>query len=420
MWLQSLLIGGYSCALAAGARVIAALPVRAPRLRMLMMGERISPLRPDTECGAAGTVWVHAASLGECRVLMRIVTLLGARDPSQLFLLTAATPTGVAWLREHRPPAAAGVGFLPLDTLGVMAATLERFNVKRVWLIETELWPSMLWACRRRGVRVGVINARIELFFYRFCRLFPLVTRPMFALLDPVLAQSDEYARRFTELGAGVVHVTGNMKSHVVMERPRPEWWARARARMHLTDNDIVLTGGCIHPGEAAPLLQAVQGAARSGLRLKLIIVPRHLEATRQLVRELGGTALCTRTPSCDRPWEVCLVECYGVLNDLYAIADAAFVGGTFVDKGGHNLWEPLQYGIPVFFGPHYHEQQQSARRILDAGVGFCVRDAQECAKTMTGVLLERGGDFIRAQQRFAGELASQTVSVEPFLVPAA
>lgn len=382
------------------------------------MDERIRLPYLERSCRDTGAVWLHAASLGECKLLLRVYETLARSRPGMPVVLTAATSTGVAFLRNHRPPAVAGVGFLPLDRLKLMRAMVARFAVKQVWLMETELWPAMLWVCREQGIPVGIMNARLEPSSFETFRRLNFLTGPLIQSLGPVLAQNQTYADRFVALGvpADRVTVVGNIKSHVSVVRPDPDWWLQQRQNMNLSEQDIVLTAGCVHPGEAVLVQGAVADANLKGLSFKLIIVPRHLDATSQILNELGGTAVHVTEMACTQRWEICVVGKYGVLDDLYALADVAFVGGTFVDIGGHNLWDPVRFGIPLFFGPHYHTQQESARRLLGAGVGFCVDNPAHMADSMYAVLKTNAVEFIRAQQELKYQLDAEQTDLEPYL----
>jgi 3-deoxy-D-manno-octulosonic-acid transferase len=349
-----------------------------------------SALPPRRETSHVRPVeWVHAASLGESKVLLKFLSILKKRHPDRAYVLTATTRAGVDYLRSKTIENAVAVGFLPLDTLRLMESMLKVFQVGRVWLMETELWPSMMLTCMRAGVPIGIVNARMEERSFRSYWRFRALVAPLFRALDIVLAQNEPYARRFERMGARpeVVHSIGNLKSLVDIARPAPHERQALRDRLNVSETSFVLTAGCIHAGEGVVLKEALAILDAGGARIKCIVVPRHLKDTPALLIELGTKALHLKEDMTQRPWDVCIVDKMGVLEDMYKVADAAFVGGTFVPIGGHNVWDAAQFALPVFFGPYYFAQQESCERIIGAGVGFSASGAGELAKQISAAI---------------------------------
>jgi 3-deoxy-D-manno-octulosonic-acid transferase len=334
-------------------------------------------------------------------------------------VVTATSRTGVDYLERMKRPSVYAVGFLPFDTMPLMKSLIKTFGISRLWLLETELWPSMLFACFRGKVPVGIANARIEeksfASYLRLRRLFG----PLLGQFDVVLAQNDTYAERFRRLGVRpeCLHVVGNMKGHIIFHRPAPDKRAALRRAMHLDESDIVLTAGCFHRGEGGVLracLDLLKGRCRA---VKCIVVPRYLDESDALAAELGKAGLRRFADMvADAPWELCTVEKIGILEAMYSIADAAAVGGTFVDIGGHNVWEPARFGIPVFFGPHYHTQSSSCEKLLAAGTGFCVNDAKELADGIERTLWREKTIFAAAQSLFVEQITHDQMIAEPLI----
>jgi 3-deoxy-D-manno-octulosonic-acid transferase len=371
------------------------------------------------DCRNRTVVWIHAASLGEAKVVIRFMEILEQRHPEDIYVLTALTRTGVDYLQSHKTQSVGAIGFFPLDTLSLMEKMITRFGISRVWLMETELWPCMLWTCFRREVPVGIVNARMEERSFGWYYRFRWVLRHIFQTFDTVLAQDETYAERFKTLGVrpSALHIIGNLKSHITVKRPVKEQWDELRERMELNEKSFVITAGCVHAGEGEYIRKACEQIAAMGHSLRWIIVPRHLEDTPSLLQELGPGTLHLTDTEAPREWEVCLIEKIGILDDMYKIADAAFVGGTFVDVGGHNVWEPARYGIPVFFGPYYHTQNESCERLMTAGVGFKVDDAGSLAEIVVRVIKYEARKFIDAQQLFM-ETINKRQAVLEHLIP--
>ena len=364
-------------------------------------------------------VWIHAASIGEAKLVPPFIEIVATRHPRQSYLLTATTRAGVDYLKTLSGPAIAAAGMLPLDKVSTMQSIISRFGVQRVWLMETELWPSMLWACLRSGIPVGIANARMEEQSFSFFQKVTPVAGALFRHLNPVLAQNQSYAQRFKDLGvpAASVHITGNLKSLISIRRPPAGMRSKLRADLCLRDDDFVVVAGCLHPGEARVVRDAMDRLKDDGIDAACIVVPRHLKASQEIVDELKiPVRVLTELRSFERS-DLFVVAKMGVLDSLYMLSDAAFIGGTFVPVGGHNIWEAVRHGVPVFFGPDYHTQTESCRTVVQAGVGFCVKDADGLACRIRTVCRESRSQFEAACDAFAHDMDENRLSVE-HLIP--
>ncbi len=360
-------------------------------------------------------IWIHAASLGESRLLIKFLGILRKKHPSDEYVLTAATRTGVEYLTNCRAQDIAAVGFLPLDTIGLMQKMVDVFAVSRVWLMETELWPSMMMTCIRNGIPVGIVNARVEEKSFASYRRLRLLYGPIFGHLDAVLAQNEAYADRFKRLGVrpGAVQVIGNLKSAVAVN-PAPSGRRRAlRTAMAVGENDFVLTAGCLHAGEGSVIRQTLDILRKNEFLLKCVVVPRHLDETEALIGELGPGTLHLYETAASSPWEVCVIDKMGILEDMYAISSASFIGGTFVAVGGHNVWDAAQFGIPVLFGRDCHTQQESCDLLLCAGVGFKADTPEELARNIIALSAKAPGYFSSSFSALADRARDRTRRVE-------
>jgi 3-deoxy-D-manno-octulosonic-acid transferase len=408
----------YSTLLSGARLALQPFAARSRRLSRLEFGKRQKLPTPVRDFRNREVVWVHAASLGEAKLLLRLIDILKSRHPEQMYVVTAVTQSGVSYLEQCRNESVCAVGYLPWDTLSMMKRMLAHFSVTRVWLLETELWPSMVCACMQKGIPIGIANARMEEGSFRWYRRFLPVLRPLFEHMDVVLAQDEQYAQRYKIMGVrpSKVVVTGNIKGRVVIERPaRTEWLARRQALCCGSD-DLVVTAGCVHPEEAPVLRRAIDRCRDLGLRLRWIIVPRHLDRTSAIVEHMPPGTQHVRHNQVSGGWPVCVVERFGVLESMYSIADVAFVGGTFNSVGGHNVWEAAQFGIPVFFGPDYHTQFESCKRLLDAGIGYKANDAEELAGKIKRVMTSDAARFIEAQQAFMASAQDGIRELEPLI----
>ncbi len=183
-----------------------------------------------------------------------------------------------------------------------------------------------------------------------------------------------------------------------------------------MDDRDIVITAGCVHKGEGAVLRACLDELKKRGRSCRCVVVPRHLDESDAIARELGPAVRRLHEAKSGGAFEICLIEKLGILDAMYRLADAAIVGGTFEDIGGHNVWEPARFGIPVFFGPHYYSQHSGCEKLLAAGVGFTAGDGRELAACAERALWTDPGKFSAAATLFAEQMNRQQRLVEPLI----
>ncbi len=340
----------------------------------------------------AGGVWVHGASVGELRAAAPLIQGLLGRDVP--VVVSATSPAG-------RETASGLVGeggaarLLPLDLIPLVARAFARAQPRALVLVETELWPGLLWEARRRGVPVLLVNARIsDRAFPRYRRLRPFV-RSMLSAVAAVQAQSEAHARRLLALGApaGRVEVGGNLKFDLPEPDPADPV-ARALRRSRAGGWEVVVAGST-HPGEEEALVRAVAGRPRVGL----VVAPRHLErladaegeirrAGREVVRWSAlGEPLEAGILEAFGAGRVIVVDAMGLLPRLYGGAQCAFVGGTLAPVGGHNPLEALVWGVPVIVGPHTANIREFLAEILERSLGTRVEGPADLGPALEGYL---------------------------------
>ena len=395
------------------------LKTKSAKIRKLHVKERsFLPGADAPQCGST-VVWIHASSLGESKVVIKFITTLKEKYPDTRYVLTAITESGVEYLRRHRDDSVCAVDFLPFDTIPLMRRMIRRYDIRRVWLVETEIWPSMLWVCLTNSIPVGVVNGRMEEKSFRLYHIFHFVLRFFFDRMEAVLAQDKTYADRFIAMGAPAakVHITGNIKSRMMINPPSTQQKHSLRAGLGITPAETVITVGCIHPQEALIIKDAADILDARGYRWKWIVLPRHIDKSQLILKELGESTTCVKKMDLSHTGSRCLIEMYGIMEDMYMIADGAVLGGTFVsDVGGHNIWEAVQFSIPVFFGPYYYKQQQSYDRVLAAGVGFCVRDAAELAQRLIATVKDDSGALHSKTNAFRDTMKKNVSPLESYL----
>lgn len=349
---------------------------------------------------APGAVWVHAVSMGEVQVAATLVRALRARSPATPVVLTASTATGRA-RAEALVGGDASVRYLPYDLPDAVARFFDRVRPSRGIVLETELWPSLYRAARRRGIPMTLASARLsERSVGRYRRLGRLFAETLAGV--EVAAQCEADAARFREIGAARerVSVLGNLKFDYV---PPPAIVDRARAlREALGVGRPVWVAGSTHEGEEAAALEAHARLCERRPDALLVLAPRHpprFPAVAELVargRLPWQARSAGESPAAGT--SVWLLDTLGELLAYYAAADVAYVGGSLVPVGGHNLLEPAAVGRPVLAGPHTFNDPAVARLLLEAGALTVVADAAGLCAAVEGFL----GDPRRAHE--AGE----------------
>jgi 3-deoxy-D-manno-octulosonic-acid transferase len=376
---------------------------------------------------AAPCLWLHAVSVGEVAAAAALVRALHAGHPDVPFVLTTATPTG-------RAQAAALFGtdievrYLPYDTAGSVRRFLARIRPRASIIMETELWPNLLHECSRRGVPVLFASARLAAGsvprYRRFGALFSEGLRNAW-----VAAQSSADADRFIALGADPARtrIVGNLKFDMRLDAAVTEKGRELR-RGYLGARPI-WTAGSTHEGEEELVLDAHAVVERAVPGALLVLVPRHpqrFEGVAALLERRG--LVFDRRGRHDRhetvrpEAQVLLIDTMGELTAFYAASGAAFVGGSLVPVGGHNLLEPAVLGVPVITGPHTQNGPEIARLLIEAGGALEVADAAPLAAAVARLLADpalrerMGGSGRRFVEAHRGSLARLLEIIEPLL----
>jgi 3-deoxy-D-manno-octulosonic-acid transferase len=334
-------------------------------------------------------VWLHGSSVGEARLVGLVARELRTTRPDTPIAVSAFTPAGRAQLPGE--PEVDAAFFVPLDFPAFPRRVLGALRPAALTLLETELWPNLLDQAQRTGVPALVLNGRLsprrQRRYLRFSRLY----RPLLRRLTRVGAQSDADAARFVELGVPepAVRVTGNIK----YDLPRPrESAAELRRQLGIAGDRSVFVAGSTGQGEEELVLRALGHARGSSPGLLLVLAPRHVERVPEIERLLvdGGLShvrLSEGGAVADA--DVLLVDTVGRLSALYRLARVAFVGGSLVPVGGHNLLEPAAVGVPVLFGPHTEHFAEPAELLLEAGGGLRVGDERELGRNVEELIAD-------------------------------
>ena len=342
------------------------------------------------------SIWIQAVSVGEVLTARALLPQLRERYPRLRIFLSTTTMTGQQVARSNVHDVD-GVFYFPLDLPPIVNRTMARVKPRLFIMMETELWPNVLRACRRAGVRTVLVNGRIS------ARSFPRyrLARPFFERVlgdvDRFCMQSDESARRIVEIGAERerVSVTGSLKfdsldmpGAVVADRGRNRVMRYFRIA---PDRPVVIAASTLR-GEEEPVLEAFQRIRATWGNALLIIAPRkpeRFDEVDRLARRPGWrVARRTELPVDAEPRvDIVVLDTIGELAQLYQVATVVFVGGSLVDAGGHNILEPAVFGKPIVFGPHMHNFTEIARTFLENRGAVQVHSATELETTLVELL---------------------------------
>lgn len=344
--------------------------------------------RAPWRIGQRPCLWLHAVSVGEVLLLRPIVAELARRRPGWDVVISTTTHTGLAVARRTFPELV--TFYAPLDFSWAARRAVARVRPTVLALVELELWPNLVWAAKRSGARVAIINGRLSARSHRGYRKVRWALHPTFGRLDAVAAQTDEYARRFVDLGipGPRVKVTGSVKyDGLEADRDNPRTLA-LRRELGLEPADLVFVAGSTIEGEEAAALAAYRDARRRHPRLRLVLVPRHPERFDRVADYLAaqGEPVLRRTRPAsaaivrDRP-PVILIDTLGELSAVWGLADVAFVGGSLVPgRGGQNMMEPSAFGAAVLFGPYTENFREAVEGLLSRDAARRVADAADLA----------------------------------------
>jgi 3-deoxy-D-manno-octulosonic-acid transferase len=337
-------------------------------------------------------LWVHAVSMGEVQAAVPLVRELRRRYPDIPLLVTTSTPTGARRVRELFKSEVQHC-YLPYDTPGAMRRFLARVQPRLLIVMETEVWPNLYRACTRRGTPIVMASARLSARSERRLRWVAGLFRSIFAGEIAVAAQTATDRERFVALGAppARVVVAGNLK----FEQDIPaETQVRGREiREAQFPQRFVWIAGSTHAGEEQIVLDAHQQLSTQLPGALLILVPRHPQRfaeVREWLRSQGVAAAIRSGGVVVSPAQnVLLIDTMGELQMFYAAADVAFVGGTLVPVGGHNLLEPAALSLPVLAGPHNFNAPDIAELLIAQGAALQVTTAGELALALKSLALD-------------------------------
>ncbi|MEI7994649.1 MAG: lipid IV(A) 3-deoxy-D-manno-octulosonic acid transferase [Methylococcaceae bacterium] len=316
-----------------------------------------------------GVIWFHAVSVGESEALFPLVRQIKKQHPDAKLLITTTTPTGSARVKAVMQETVEHV-YLPYDLPDANNRFMHCFKPKLAVIMETEIWPNLFMRCGKNGIPLYIINARLSEKSSRGYQKIPSLVHPALAQVCCIATQTQDDANRFIAIGADSekVHTLGNIKFDV--EVPQSILANGLQIKANLFGGRFVWLIASTHKGEEEIFMEVYKEIQQKIPELLLVIVPRHPERFSDVKKLCDQFQLSLAMRSADArihtETDVYLVDTMGELKMLYAASDVAFVGGSMVPSGGHNILECAAVGVPVMFGPHMANFKEIANGVLN------------------------------------------------------
>ncbi len=329
---------------------------------------------------AQDVIWFHAVSVGESEALFPLVKQIQKLHPTANVLITTTTPTGSSRVKAVMKESVIHV-YLPYDLPDAIGRFMRCFKPKLAIIMETEIWPNLYLACGKRAVPLYIINARLSEKSSRGYQKIPSLIRPVLAQVSLIATQTEDDAKRFISMGAdnAQIKTMGNIKFDIKVSQETLE--QGMQIKNDLFRGRFVWLIASTHKDEESIFLAAYQEIKKKIPELLLVIVPRHPErfsGVRKLCEQQQLAVVSRTTKEKVRvETDIYLADTLGELKMLYASADIAFVGGSMLPIGGHNILEAAAAGVPVMFGPYMSNFKDIARGVLATNAAVQCKDKE-------------------------------------------
>jgi len=340
-------------------------------------------------------IWLHAVSVGEMIAASSLLPGIRETFPGYRLVISTTTETGQA-IACQKAAEGEEVFYFPLDLSFIARRFIRHINPAVFLIMETELWPNVIWQMIANRVKIVIVNGRLSPGSYCGYKLIRRLMTPLLSKMDLFCMQGPRDAGKIISLGAkpNKVKITGNIKiDQALVENPDTGELALIRSKLSLKENGRLLVAGSTHPGEEEMILKVYKKMRPDFPDLKLLIAPRHIERTAKienLVKDLNMQAFkytdllnIAAVEDC----KIIILDVIGVLKQIYSLATVVFVGGSLVRHGGQNILEPAAMAKPVIFGPHIYNFQDVADLFLAKQAEIQVHDKYELEHTCRWLL---------------------------------
>jgi 3-deoxy-D-manno-octulosonic-acid transferase len=344
----------------------------------------------------APTVWFHALSVGETHSVAPLIRSLKECYPHINVVFSSATETGQQAASRQLSPWVACFFYLPHDFPWAVTELVRQLRPSLFILVETDIWPNLLWALRRRGIPRILVNARLSPRSFQHLRRIRVLFGPVLRCFEQIFVQSAQDLWRFQQLGFSGerLHAIGNLKFDQAFEPLSVSELDQLHVSAGITSDRPVWIAGSTHPGEEQLLLQVHHALLQRHPELLLILAPRQVQRGAALVAlsqrcSLQASRRSRQETAAGKP--VLVLDTMGELARFYGLAHCAFLGGSLLPIGGHNPLEPLAQGKPVLWGPYMFNFRELEQTLLDAGCARKVHDSEELRNALSQCLSAPG-----------------------------
>lgn len=366
----------------------------ARRKRRLTLPARLGFQRIGLSRSGPRPLWMHALSIGEMLSAVTLVREMRQRLGKHPLVFSVSTLAAREIAEERLAGQADRIFYFPFDLIPCVTKVLEQVRPAALVVVETDIWPGFLNAVRRRGYPAFLVNGRLSPQSFRSFRRWNALFAPALNVFETVFPQSEGEADRYRTVGVEPqkIGAAGNLKFDAAAARPVAERLREIRLECGVTQGERAWLAGSTHPGEEEAVLWVHRQLRSESPGLRLILVPRHPHRggeVQALCERAGLSGRLYSTGSPPAQDQVMIVDVMGRLAELYEVAEAAFVGGSLVNKGGQNPIEPAAAGKPVLFGPDMTDFPDAAAELIEQGAAFQVQNREQLLERMRLLLSE-------------------------------
>jgi 3-deoxy-D-manno-octulosonic-acid transferase len=336
---------------------------------------------------ASRVIWIQAASAGETLAAQKLTAEIRDKYPEARIIFSTMTASGKN-LAKKKIEGADLIIYLPFDLNWVVKKAVKAFQPDLFIMIETELWPNLIRALDREGAEIMLASGRISDDSFGQYKFLGSLLDDMLKRVDVFSMQHQEAAEKINELGAAEDHIciNGNLKYDIDINPPSKEEYFQKRKLFKIKKETKVIVAGSTHQGEEEMILNLYKKLKSDFEKLRILIAPRYVERREELLelcRENGTSAalyseLKRNEVQLAEDTDIIIVDTMGELAQLYFYADLVFIGGSLINRGGHNVIEPAARGRVVLFGQSMYNLKEERDFILENEIGFEIKDAED------------------------------------------
>lgn len=358
---------------------------------------------PQIESDSRPTLWLHCVSVGEAQAALSLVRRLKETFPNHKLVVSTTTVTGQRLAQTIFKEQAAAVFYFPIDWAWTVRRVLRKIDPAAIFIMETELWPNLFRAARRRNTPTVLLNGRIsDKSFRRYKRIRPFISRVLNNLTFAIM-QTEQDAQRIRELGFAHdrIAAVGNLKFDSAGTAADDKLTNQIRERFSFADDRRLFVAASTHDPEEAVILNAFRIVRGSQVNLRLLLAPRHPErfaeaASLLAASEFSVARASARAANDDAFADVVLLDSIGELSAVFPLAEIAFIGGSIAAHGGHNVIEPAVHGVCTITGPHTSNFAAIVKAMLAERALVQMSDTSEPAAELARVIKELLSDTNR------------------------